>query len=92
MSVCQMLRDGNREVFLYTYILRAVGWQDGSAGLGFLVFFSLMLIYNRISDVHCNTRQDMKKHEWQVLQISASLVVETVLISMKIGNWLVAYV
>lgn len=34
----------------------------------------------------------MKKHELQDLQISASLVVETVLISMKTGNWLVAYV
>lgn len=41
---------------------------------------------------HRNTRQDMKKHKLQDLQISASLVVESVLISMKTGNWFVAEV
>lgn len=41
---------------------------------------------------HRNTRQDMKKYKMQDLQISVSLVVETVLISVKTGNYLVAYV
>lgn len=40
---------------------------------------------------HSNTRQDMKKHKLQDQQISANLVVEIILISIKTGNWFVVY-